>query len=443
MNIDNLMDNIRSFFLEQYKGMNKDSSFISFEPIGTVIDPLDFAADNEDLSKIKATEQLSILGDRLSQIDEVYVPNTNRLSSSYETLIASAAFTDAKINAPDISPYMARFSESKSSALQKFQEAKKASIQTPEGSYLPVYSTPQNWYDTKGAFWLEKNFSVTEDKPTPTPSGDPVKKRIPIVWKNKIVIDQNLVKRISDISVKKKLNISPNVLKQITTVNESVTKPNDNTILNVKPIFNIKPNITPTTPIAKPTPTTNINTTRIPIKPLDIKNEPIKLDTIKLFKSKNFLTNVKLADRIKLTNVLAESETSNPVVTKGFSMSFKYSLIYLNRPWFDTSLFAYSKMWYCLTLKENFFSNGQNNETNQGLMKCIPTAMILIKDLKIKAAWSDDDKKNAENSMALGIFNIEDNNIVQNELSNPGMQVIGWVCDVLPRLPEISDPNFI
>jgi hypothetical protein len=124
-------------------------------------------------------------------------------------------------------------------------------------------------------------------------------------------------------------------------------------------------------------------------------------------------------------------------------MSFDYCFVNLERPWFDTSMFHYSNLWYCLSLPEDYFSTGGKDKANSGVLKSIPTAMILIKDLRIKAAWTEDDKTNAKNSIGLGIFNLNDSRFIDNELVTPGMQIIGWMCGILPKLPTMPDPNMV
>src|SRR5690606_24524666 len=149
------------------------------------------------------------------------------------------------------------------------------------------------------------------------------------------------------------------------------------------------------------------------------------------------------ADRVKINNVMVNTGTSEgtPVKSNKFTMSFDYSIVYLERPWFSTSLFHYSKLWYCLSLDEGYFSNGLKDPDNAGVLKSIPTAMILIKDLRITAAWTNEDKQNAENSYGLGIFNTSNLKFNNNELIIPGMQIIGWICEVLPNIPAMADPH--
>lgn len=162
-------------------------------------------------------------------------------------------------------------------------------------------------------------------------------------------------------------------------------------------------------------------------------------------KNLNVLKRFNVADRVKLIGHMVNNDIApvKPVQSNEFSMSFSYCIVYLDRPWFDTSMFHYTNLWYCLSLKEDYFSTGDKDETNYGVLKCIPSAMVLIKDLKIKAAWTDDDKANAQNSIGLGIFNVNGSEFINNELVTPGMQIIGWMCEVIPRLPAISDPNIL
>ena len=50
MDINNLMENVRSFFSEQYKGVEHTESYIALEPLGTTIDPDDFRDENNSIS---------------------------------------------------------------------------------------------------------------------------------------------------------------------------------------------------------------------------------------------------------------------------------------------------------------------------------------------------------------------------------------------------------
>jgi len=424
MDINNLIENVRSFFIEQYKNAEKSNLFISFEPLGSMIDPSDFKEGDDDINQIKATEQLSILGDRLPQIDDVFLPGTSRLSDSYDELIKSAVFTGIKINAEDKSDYIARFTEIKSESGFKLEEAKKASIQTPEGSYLPVYGYPKKWYDPKSAFWVNKTFSAKESDTAPPPV-PPVRKPLNFGWRTKVVANTEHVEA----------DTAPTAfqhLSKLSTIEmlRSAKKEDSTPIRSAQLMRTLRPGsffATAASPVVK--------------EASEVK--PLSPSPVIELKSFNLLKNVNLAERVNLINAIVKNDTTAvaPVHSNEFSMSFDYCLVYLDRPWFNTSFFHYANMWFCLSLKENFFSSGTKDETNTGVLKCIPTAMILIKDLRISAAWTDDDKTNAANSIGLGFFNINKSEFINNELVTPGMQIIGWMCEVMPKIPAISDPS--
>lgn len=435
MDENNLMENVRSFFTEQYKGMENSNSFLSFEPLGSMIDPEDFKDENDGISDIKATEQLSILGDRLPQIDNVFFANTSRLSNVYEELIESTVFSGIKINTEDKTPYINKFSEVRSQSIFKLNEGKKASITTPEGRYLPVYGFPKKWYDPESPFWVTKTFSAKENGgPTPTKAPAKSLKPLPFVWRTKLMASPQILEAVQAVGEEKSSGVAPKNIKI-------------KSALNVRPInnpkFMRKEKVTSTLDRAT---LFNTRLASIPVIKKDgISSEAEGITAKAELKNFNILKRFNVADRVKLTGHMVNSDTApvKPVQSNEFSMSFAYCIVYLDRPWFDTSMFHYTNLWYCLSLKEDYFSTGDKDETNSGVLKCIPSAMVLIKDLRIRAAWTADDKANAQNSIGLGIFNVNGSKFIDNELVTPGMQIIGWMCEVIPRLPTISDPNIL
>jgi hypothetical protein len=132
-----------------------------------------------------------------------------------------------------------------------------------------------------------------------------------------------------------------------------------------------------------------------------------------------------------------------PVTSSKFSMSFDYCVVKLHRNWFDTKLLDISKLWHCLANEAGYFSTGKKEPSNKGKLRCIPKAIIVVKKIAIEANWSEADKKVAENSIGLGCFNLTESKFKDNTLNAPSIQIIGWICEVLPKLPLISDPNLV
>jgi hypothetical protein len=134
------------------------------------------------------------------------------------------------------------------------------------------------------------------------------------------------------------------------------------------------------------------------------------------------------------------------VTDNNFSIEFDYCFVSLKRPWLSSSLFYQFNNWYALTKNAGAYSTGENTTENKGLLCSIPKAMLVIKDLKINASWTADDRDAANKSKGLGFFNITNNRFNKtntNELVSEGIQVLGWVCEVLPKLPVYGDPNIL
>ena len=67
----------------------------------------------------------------------------------------------------------------------------------------------------------------------------------------------------------------------------------------------------------------------------------------------------------------------------------------------------------------------------------------LNENLSITAQWSEEDKKAATSAYGLGSFNLCNSSFTNNTLTAPGIQIIGWICEVLPELPLYNDENFV
>jgi hypothetical protein len=136
---------------------------------------------------------------------------------------------------------------------------------------------------------------------------------------------------------------------------------------------------------------------------------------------------------------------SNPVNSSQFTISFSYSLVTIERDWLYQPLLDKAELWYALTMKAGEYSSGENSSANKGLLRCIPKAMIVVKDVAISASWSDADKKSADSAYGFGCFNISNsqpiNSSTNNQLMAPGIQIIAWICEVLPKLPLNDDPG--
>ncbi|WP_293931087.1 hypothetical protein [Sphingobacterium sp. UBA6645] len=396
---------LHEFFLSQFKdGLEESKLFIAFEPIGCMIDELD---PNDPQSQTRANEQLSILAERLPAIKESMTFGTSRLTDLLETLVYSSTFREDLFDDAEREVYRTIFSRAKAEAMGKLEKGKRASVVTASGSYFLVTGHPEAWYNKNAAIWTSKSFSQKfpekadeQDKPI----------SFNLKWNR---IDQS----------------------RLTTAVETKFEG----IVTHKGIFNNM--LFHEQKVKKP-----LNHKFLRTKRLQMGSQAINLQAKPMLSSEINPTMVKplLSKRIALTHQLHKEKlvVQEQSQADGYELSFDYCMVNLQRDWFDRSLLHYAKLWYAKALEKNFFSNGLKDSSNQGELKCITTAMILVKNLRIRANWSQQDIANAGDSISLGFFNVADSQInSKNELINPGIQALGWICEVMPALPYSSDPK--
>jgi hypothetical protein len=154
---------------------------------------------------------------------------------------------------------------------------------------------------------------------------------------------------------------------------------------------------------------------------------------------------VSFQQKVLLNRAVGRIDNSNTkdVNSNNFQIDFSYALVTLDRPWLSAEIIDSANLWYALMRKTGYYSSGDISEDNKGAFRAIPKAMIVIKDLSIKAQWTEEDKKAATSSIGLGCFNLANSTFKNsNELSAPGIMILGWVCEVLPKLPANDDTNF-
>jgi hypothetical protein len=144
---------------------------------------------------------------------------------------------------------------------------------------------------------------------------------------------------------------------------------------------------------------------------------------------------------------------------------FKFMRVELRRPWLSTALLGLEGV-NMRGVKRGGYSDGKRNSTKtQQRMPLITTAMIVAKDIRIQGAWEQDDVDSfsavigAAGKFGLGPIsvkvplelNIEGNyegkkewlrrqfNKTNTELKVDGMQIIGFINQVVPLSPAAGD----
>jgi hypothetical protein len=144
---------------------------------------------------------------------------------------------------------------------------------------------------------------------------------------------------------------------------------------------------------------------------------------------------------VDVTAKVAPAATDMP---SGVELSFQYRVIGLQRPWLRAHLCQLGG-WAIPGLPAGGLSNGKP-ESNPGILPVLTTRMLVVRNLTVKAHWSDTDRARASSAetLALGPFTLTGAVGDDSELTRPAPQVVAWLAAVLPACPppgEVKDAD--
>ena len=453
MEPDNLIQQIHDFFLNQYNGsLDGTNTFLAFEPLGLMISPNDFQF-NGSFNATVAQQQVSIMADTVPAISDVFEPDAfNKISDQYgqlvgdgENMVGTLEFCDANIDPSQTDQYLAYFGFLKKIAQQKFsQTGEQASILDPSAQVAACNVTPSTWYDPTSPIWRHKTFQSAT--PATTSTTNPT---APVLnWKLGLNLQKTPVTGTVYTTLNthlKLLNIAPESAAVATPVAAqpaaSITAAPVNRMMMERPMaFKMRQAQTANTQSVQP-----IRSEAIMARPVITQAAPIMLNKGNYSVLR---TAVPFSQMVNVNRVIGlnNNAVTQPVNSSQFSVDFSYSLVRIEREWMYQPLIDKASIWYSLTNLAGDYSTGKNSSDNQGLWRCIPKAMIVVKDLSISAQWSAADIQMAASSFGFGCFNISNSPPITSasqQLSAPGIQVIAWICEVIPQLPVNSDPGMV
>ncbi|MEO0357239.1 MAG: hypothetical protein AAF386_02890, partial [Pseudomonadota bacterium] len=147
--------------------------------------------------------------------------------------------------------------------------------------------------------------------------------------------------------------------------------------------------------------------------------------------------------------------------TEGFSFSCEYTMTSIFRPWFDRAFFQ-SNM---IRLPSGMEPICDGQTPPSGQMTCLPTQVVLIRNLKMNIHFAKGERDRFAKSLnvdsgtkvsyaGIGGLSVDVSHNNQSgggsngfesqsqSLSSDGMQIIGFMCDILPECPvPLDDPN--
>jgi len=137
-------------------------------------------------------------------------------------------------------------------------------------------------------------------------------------------------------------------------------------------------------------------------------------------------------------NSLVSTLPAQPTTSKDFKLSFQYCVANISRPWLSGE-FLTAANWYVPGLPAGGLARGIYQRGAQRFA-FLPTKLVIVKNLTLKAKWSEHDRACARNSASLGPFSLINAQFESDTLTAPGMQIIAWFCQVVQTLPALADP---
>ncbi|MDQ2769386.1 MAG: hypothetical protein M3Y54_02655 [Bacteroidota bacterium] len=148
-----------------------------------------------------------------------------------------------------------------------------------------------------------------------------------------------------------------------------------------------------------------------------------------------------------------DSHTKMSKDTSSLKVSFKFARISIERPWLNFLLFSLGGWNMGDAFPPGGISNGQRDQPLNTPMPVLSTSFVAVRDLQITGNWGHDDsemissKMKSSASFGWGPFAIEGSYATETSstksnstfdgktISNPGLQIIGWVNTLTPLSP--------
>lgn len=145
--------------------------------------------------------------------------------------------------------------------------------------------------------------------------------------------------------------------------------------------------------------------------------------------------------KLILTSLLNEQLVPQAVspASRNFSISFRYAQVTISRPWLKLALLT-TRNWYIPGTPADAYATGAPS-ASADMFPLLPTSFIVIRNLKITASWSAEDRANASKAAAFGPFSTQGGTFTNDTLEIPGLQVIAWLSKLMPALPPLKDPT--
>jgi hypothetical protein len=415
--LNTLVHQVYSYFQNRYgvNGANPTarSLFLAFEQIGTTVSPNDFKCNATDATFNSALIQQhgSHLVDFVANITaDGFIEPRGDLSptvqAGYQQVLNSAKYPTADPES------LAAFMALQGQTQREFDE-EKANVDMID--FWPAQFTPQFWFDqTDPQNW--SSYSTSTATATSSPPPPPVL-RVP-AWTWRVVTPE--VRPVFSA-------MRAEALRPVTPAANAATMPAATHVTSFA-------TVAPAALQARPTALASAN------QKLNIASENLAVRSISI--SAAATPAVRPTVRPVLENHAVLAAILLPQVAPNsdqFSLSFDYCLVSVSRPWLSANFLTHPG-WYLPGEAASSWCSGTYNTATQRFAY-LPAKMLVIKNLKVNAQWSQEDRTRLQSVAGLGPFSLLNYQFENDTLVAPGMQIIGWMCQVMPPFPPASDPH--
>ncbi len=401
-----------------------------------------------------ARETFSHLANIAPGLSKTYFQNSGlEVDDLYEILVTGAIPGGSTLDSIGSNPIYKLFSD----AQYEFLQARTGRSGDLNTFYYPSLATPTNWYDeTAAQFWPTLSMQSGATNSAAVASSVLGSGTAPLfnrdVWKLRpaSIASADLIKQVAQqVVVRQQRSLRGNLNAPIKAV--------------IKPLSAQTVNAVRATPVAahgSVNSPANVVSTRTPMFATQLATAKLQslfslktvpqscqskyqlggqIQGLDLTQKKLNLGRISVANRFQLSSLINQELQTKPAGSSdGFNISFKYCRVNIDRSWFKLALLK-MKSWYMFGTLAGEYSSG-SSLNNPGMFPLLPTSFIAIRDLRITANWSQEDRQNIDQATALGFFDIRDATLNANTLEVKGLQILGWISTLMPQLPPMPSP---
>ncbi len=344
-----------------------------------------------------------------------------------------------------------------SDAQYEFVSARRGSRKDPSVFYYPCQALPSDWY-TEACANSWPTFSMGGAQAPPPLSQSQLGQRggagllLKGLWQLKPAADEQALKGRLQQAIQTESTRLNGLLRPVAVKKIRPLEQNFNFSATTRPAGTTVPRPAGGLPAAG---AISANMTRL-LASVDLKKQlrpdplvstahlaPALVDQTKIDPSRFEIASTKelaFNKKLVLTSLLNRLLVPQPVspASQNFAISFRYAQVTISRPWLKLALLTAGN-WYIPGTAANAYATG-TTIGNTGMFPLLPTSFIVIRNLRITANWSAEDRATAGKAAALGPFSTAGATFNQDTLEIPGLQVVAWLSRLMPPLPPLKDP---